>query len=238
VSLGPGPEPEGGLAASLAALDTELAALWDQLPGLVLEAEEAVAAERAWRNTVYFLGGLMNFLGGLGANMFVISSIKFDDFPDLKEQEDGKHEGHGLPLGPGTVLGTLRKNALEFLATGRVRNDFLQGDLLYLVGTNLRMYSFNMVYWSLLEDLGLECGLAQLEAVQADFARLAVPSALHLSAGGPGAAHRRVSQWRRTVRVALHCLVSRPEGRLLADSIDMWAALARHRLDLAPGNGL
>merc|ERR1712059_147123 len=45
-------------------------------------------------------------------------------------------------------------------------------------------------------------------------------------------ANNLVTSWQRELHTVLHCLVTREEGRMVKDTIDMWTNLALHRIRL------
>ena len=204
------------------ALDAELVIIWDSLPAQIQEVHAAVTVNRAYNARVIFVIGILNLTGAI-CGVFIEKLSAYEYFPMgasfLKKSGRPTFMNSNYASNSSIVSGGLGSGfyALsEFVGYG---------------------FAWSMPYLLFIEEADPGCG--QKSKVQKIFKKYEDLRNLHDRAIGqdwqnvPDMIKYYVEDWRRDLRVSLHCLLTTKEGFRLRDTIDMFVNLANYRLDLA-----
>ena len=200
-------------------LDAELDLVWREMRELVEETLAEVSARRAETAAVKIFIALLNIAGMLGGIFFTSGRVQnILDQETLEEKIDPYDK-------------------LVDVANWIVMDEHPSLSVKQVGGTALVLanlgwgYSYIAPYLLFLEHYDPGCGTMELDDVSAKY--------LHLSSVKEALLGRSVARlrwdldnWRRELRLGLHCLLTTREGVRLEDTIDIFVNLASARLDL------
>ena len=215
--LSPGPPPT---ARDIQLLDEELEATWREIRELVEETHTEVSASRAEKAAINIFLALLNAAGMLGGIFFAIGTVQTTLEREKLEEKADPYD------------------SLVDVANWLVMDDHPSlyvkkaGGTALVLATLAWGYSYTFFYLLFLEHYEPGCGLMELDDVSARHLQLSsVRDALTGRGGSVIRLRWDLENWRRDMRLGLHCLLSTREGGRLADTIDIFYSLASARLD-------
>ena len=201
-------------------LDFELETTWREMRELVELTYNEVRANRAEVAAINIFVVLLNIAGMLGGLFFAIGTVQATlDKEKLEEKAD--------PFD--NLVDVLNWIVMDDHPSLYVKK---AGGTALVLATLAWGYSYSFVYLLFLEHYEPGCGPLELDDVSAKYLQLSSVREALLGRGGAVVRVRwDLENWRRDIRLGLHCLLKTSEGRQLGDTIDIFYNLASARLD-------
>jgi len=186
----------------------EMASVYEKLPGLHQGATSKVEAFNAYKNSMTYIGSLLNHFGTAGKcaiGVLVTHDVFSERIANASSPEEARWEQIKMVISDVTLTGGC-------LAAG---------------------YSYATTLLNQMEPYTISCGNpAALQAVLREFSFMATPRDLFQRTGNMKAAKNYIKRFEQKMAVEFNCLYKEEGGVKFQAAVRLLSELARHSLDL------